>query len=357
MEPKTGKKEQRIKIGNTLVGDGCKPFVIAEIGINHQGDVEIAKQMIDAAKLCGADAVKFQKREITAILTKEALDKPYCGYASFGNTYGEHRQKLELSRENYWDLKKHCEDRKIILLASAWDETSADFLEELGVPAFKIASADVTNIPLLMHIAKIAYHASKPVILSTGMSNLDEVDRAVDIFKDNELIIMQCTSTYPCEVRDINLNAMLMMRERYGKLVGLSSHEWSIVIPVVATVLGACMIEKHFTLNKTWKGSDHAGSLEPYPFQKMVRDIGEAARAMGSPDKRLLEVEVPIRNKLAKSIVTTRHIQKGESIGWDMMTTKSPGTGIPPARMTDIVGMVAVKDIEEDTLLNYADLE
>ena len=342
----------KLKIGDVEIGDGCNPFIIAEIGINHMGSAEIAKQLIEAAKICGADAVKFQKRETTKILTKKARDKPYGGYASFGDTYGEHRDKLELSRDAYRELKKYCDEKKIMFLASAWDETSADFLEELGVPAFKIASADVTNIPLLEHTAK----KGLPVILSTGMSNIEEVDEAVRIFKDCELIIMQCTSTYPCEMTDINLLAMPELRKRYNRLVGFSSHEPSIVIPVIATVMGACMIEKHFTLNKTWKGSDQANSLEPYPFQKMIRDIHEAIRAMGSPEKRLLVPEVPIRQKLAKSVVSTQKIFKGQEIRRDMLTTKSPGDGIVPKEIPNMIGKHATQDIEEDTTIKLGDI-
>lgn len=347
----------KIKIGDVEIGDGCKPFIIAEIGINHQGRLDLAKELIDAAKLCGADAVKFQKREITRMLTKKARDKPYGGYASFGDTYGEHREVLELSREEYCELKKYCEDRKIIFLSSAWDEASADFLEELGVLAFKIASADVTNIPLLEHIARICTRTGVPVILSTGMANLEEVDEAVRILSDCELIIMQCTSTYPCEMTDINLLVMPELRKRYGRLVGFSSHEPSIVIPVVATVMGACVIEKHFTLNKTWKGSDQANSLEPYPFQKMIRDINEAQRAMGSPDKKLLPPEILIRQKLAKSIVTAQKIYKGQEIKRDMLTTKSPGDGMAPKKIPDIIGKRAARNIEEDVTLQPEDIK
>ena len=346
----------KLKINNVEIGDGCKPFIIAEIGINHMGSVEIAKQLIDAAKQSGADAVKFQKRETTKILTKKARDKPYGGYSSFGDTYGEHRNFLELSRDAYKELKKYSEDKKLIFFASPWDETSADFLEELGVQVFKIASADLTNLPLLEHVARICARMDVPVILSTGMSNFEEIDEAVKVFKDCDLIIMQCTSTYPCEMSDINLLAMQTIMKRYGKLVGYSSHESSIIIPVVAVVMGACVIEKHFTLNKTWKGSDQANSLEPEPFRKMVRDINEALKAMGNPEKKLLPPEIPIRQKLAKSIVSTQKIYVGQALQRHMLTTKSPGDGMAPKEIPNILGKRAAHDIEEDTTLKPEDL-
>jgi len=347
----------KLKIGNTEVGDGCKPFIIAEIGLNHMGSVETAKQLIDAAKQSGADAVKFQKRDTIKILTKKARDKPYGGYASFGDTYGEHREKLELSKDAYRELKKYSDEKGLIFFASPWDESSADFLKELGVPIFKIASADVTNLPLLQHVARICARTDVPVILSTGMSNFEEIDEAVKIFKDNDLIIMQCTSTYPCEMSDINLLAMQTIKKRYGKLVGFSSHEPSIVIPVVAVVMGACVIEKHFTLNKTWKGSDQANSLEPEPFRKMVRDINEAIKAMGSPEKTILPPEIPIRQKLAKSIVSAQKIYSGQQIRRDMLTTKSPGDGIAPREIPNLIGMRAAHDIEDDTTIQREDIK
>lgn len=344
-----------VKIGNIPIGDGCKSFIIAEIGINHQGNIEIAKKMIDTAITVGADAVKFQKRTINRILTKEALDKPYCGPHSFGATYGEHRKALELSRDDYFELKKYCDDKKIVFLASPWDEESADFLEELNVPAYKVASADLTNIPLLEHIAK----KGKPIILSTGMADISEVDYAVELLKKytNDIILMQCTSTYPCAISDINLNTISMLRKRYDLLVGYSSHDDGIVAPVVAVVLGASVVEKHFTLNRTWKGGDHAASLEPYGLSKMIRDIHNIRDSLGSGEKKLLDAEIPIRHKLAKSIVSACFIGKGTVIEKNMLTTKSPGTGIPAKEMEKIVGKKALNNIEEDVVINYKDVD
>lgn len=347
--------KKTVTIGNIRVGDGCKTFIIAEIGINHQGDVKIAKKMIDTAITCEADAVKFQKRTINKILTKEALEKPYCGPHSFGATYGEHRKALELSREDFFELKKYCDDKKIVFLASPWDEESADFLEELNVPAYKIASADLTNIPLLEHIAK----KGKPIILSTGMADISEVDHAVELLKNYtcDIILMQCTSTYPCATSDINLNVIPMLRKRYDLLVGYSGHDDGIIAPVLAAVLGACIVEKHFTLNRTWKGGDHAASLEPYGLSKMIRDIHNIKDSLGSGEKKILDAEIPIRHKLAKSIVTTCFIGKGTVIERNMLTTKSPGTGIPPKDIGKIVGKKALNNIDEDVVINYKDVD
>lgn len=338
-----------IQIGTRMVGEGHPCYVIAEAGINHQGDVNIAKKLIDAAVLCGADAVKFQKRTVTRILTKEGLDMPYDNANSFGKTYGEHKYALELSEDEYRSLKSYCDDKGIIFMASGWDEESIDFLDSLGMAVFKMASADLTNIPLLRHTAR----KGKPMILSTGMADMETVQEAYDIVTaiNPNVIILQCTSTYPSAFEDINLNVIKTYQEKFDCPIGYSGHERGISISASAVALGACVVERHFTLDRTMKGGDHAASLEIPGFQKMVRDIRNVQIAMGSYEKKLLDSELKCKQKLAKSLVSKVAIPKGTVITVDMLTTKGPGKGLAPKYIDIVPGKVAAEDIPADIVL------
>jgi sialic acid synthase SpsE len=268
-----------IDLGKRKIGDNEPTFVIAEAGINHQGELEIAKKLVVEAKRCGADAVKFQKRTINRILTKEGLEADYDNPNSFGNTYGEHKEALELTEDEYVELKKFCDEQDIIFCASGWDEESIDFLDSLGMPFFKMASADLTNIPLLVHTAK----KGKPMFLSTGMANLDQVKLAYETIKKyiSDIVVFQCTSTYPSAFNEINLNVIHTYKKEFPEVViGYSGHEKGIAIPPVAVGLGARVVERHFTLDRTMKGGDHAASLEPAGFLKIVRDIHHTEEAL-----------------------------------------------------------------------------
>jgi len=344
---------KRIKIGKRWVGDGEPVFIIAEIGGNHQGKVDLAKQMIDIAIAAKADAVKFQKRSLHRILTKEGLNAPYNSYHSFGSTYGEHRKALELSRDDFFELKKYTK-RKIILLASGWDEESVDFLDELGVPAFKVASADLSNWPLLEYTAR----KGKPVIISTGMSEMNEIEEALNIVNkyNDQVALMQCTSTYPCEFKDVNLKVIPILKEKFNVVVGYSGHERGIPIPVAAVAVGASIIEKHITIDRTMKGGDQAASLEPSGLTKLIRDIRHLEEAMGDGNKRLLEVEKPIRQKLAKSLVSRKAIVKNSLLKRSLLTTKGPGTGLSPKYMNDIIGKKTAKNIKKDEVIRKEDI-
>ena len=338
-----------VKIGNKLVGEGKPVFFIAEAGINHQGEVNIAKKLIDLAIEAGADLVKFQKRNVDRILTKEGLDKPYDSPNSFGKTYGEHKRYLELSEPDYRELKKYADQKRILFSASPWDEESADFLEGLGVPVYKIASADLTNHPLLEHIAK----KRKPMIISTGMTNISEIDEAFNLVKkyNDQLILLHCVSTYPALFEHVNLKAIQTLSDRYNVPVGYSGHEPGIAIGAAAVALGAKVIEKHFTLDRTMKGSDHAASLEAAGIKKIVRDIRAIEKALGTGEKKMIKEEIPIREKLAKSIVSKVEIPKDAVIKRNMLTTKGPGTGISPAKMKEVIGKQAKKTILEDSVI------
>lgn len=341
--------KKKIKIGDRWVGEGEPCFVVAEIGLNHNGSVELAKKLIDAAVGCGADAVKFQKRSVDKILTKEALDAPYDTWYAYGKTYGEHRKALELSNEDFIELQEYSNERNIIFFASPWDEESADFLESINIPLFKIASADVINLPLIEHVAK----KRKPMIVSTGMSTLEGVKDAVDIILryTDELILLHCVSTYPSNHEEINLRNMETLRETFNCPVGYSGHERGIAVSEAAVALGACVVERHFTLDRTMKGPDHAASLEPPGLFKLIRDIQIIKKSMGSSKKRIQEREIPIQTKLAKSVVAAVDIPKGTVITREMLTVKGPNTGLSPKYIYILPGKRAVKDIKEDSAI------
>jgi len=344
-----------ISLGSKTVGSDYPVYVIAEIGINHQGDVEIAKQLIKAAAAAGANAAKFQKRSIGRILTQEGLEMPYENRNSFGKTYGEHKRALELTESEYAELLAYARECNIDFTASGWDEESIDFLDTLGIAFFKMASADLTNIPLLTHTAR----KGKPMILSTGMADIGMVRTAVNAVQplNSQLAILQCTSTYPSSFEEINLEVLNTFRNEFPKsVIGYSGHELGIAITAAAVALGAKIIERHFTLDRTMKGGDHAASLEPGGFAKLVRDVRHIELALGSRNKRVQDSEGPVFRKLAKSVVSAVDLNPGMVISRDMLTTKGPGTGISPTRMNDLIGKHVLHNIAADVVLKDADI-
>lgn len=345
-----------IKIGDKFVGKGYPCYFIAEAGVNHNGSLELAKRLVDAAASSRADAVKFQKRCIDDILIKQALDQPYNSSSALGATYGEHRQRLELSEDEFAELSKHCRTKGITFLASAWDMRSADFVDSLNVPAFKIASADLTNLPLLEHIAR----KGKPVILSTGMSTIEEIAEAVEaILKHNEqLVLLHCVSNYPCESVEVNLRVMETLKNQFGLPVGYSGHEksgWSITLGAVA--LGAVLVERHFTLDRTLPGPDHAASLEPLGLLRLVANIKDLEAAMGTPERRISDAEMAVRKRLAKSIVARCDIEAGTIIRPEMLTVKGPGSGLKPKYLPLLYGKTARFTLKADSIVPREALE
>jgi len=271
-----------------------RTYLIAEIGNNHQGDLEIAKELLRQAKICGADAVKSQKRDIKTLLTPEEHARPYASPHAFGRTYGEHREKLELPETAWRELFTFADSLDLDFFASPWDVPSARLLRSLGCPILKIPSAAATHVNLLEEVA--AY--GLPAILSTGMTALEEIDQAVRILDRCELYLLQCTSDYPCAFSDVHLRVLHALRERYGRTVGLSGHHRGIAVDAAAVALGARVIERHFTLDRTWKGSDHAASLEPPGLARLVRDVRAVEQALGSAHKQVLACEQPALHKL-----------------------------------------------------------
>ena len=345
-----------IRIGQKLVGEGYPCFVIAEAGINHNGSVETAKELIKVAAQSGADAVKFQKRTISRILTKEGLEKPYDNQNSFGKTYGEHKEFLEFGHEEYSQLFEYAKECGIMMTASGWDEEAVDFLEKYDVPFHKVASADLTNLPLLQHIAR----TGKPLILSTGMADLTEIYIALQTVLpiNKNVILLQCTSSYPTPNKDIHLNVISSYEMLFPEaVIGFSGHEKGISISIASVVKGAHVLERHFTLDRTMKGGDHAASLEPAGLQKLIRDIRVVEEAMGDRNKRKQTSEDACALKLRKSIATRCGIKAGTTLTLDHLVVKGPGSGISPIFIYKLLGEKVVRDVEEDVLLQPADLE
>ena len=345
-----------IHIGDKPVGEGFPCYFVAEAGVNHNGSLELAKRMVDVAVTARADAVKFQKRTINEILIAEALNQPYTSPTALGATYGEHRERLELSEKDFEELAGYCSEKKITFLASAWDIKSADFIESLGVPAFKTASADLTNLPLLEHTAR----KQKPMIVSTGMSTLEEVSEALDVIKkhNEQVILLHCVSKYPCESAEVNLSVMETLRKTFGLPVGYSGHEksgWAVTLAAIA--LGATVVERHFTLDRTFPGPDHAASLDPIGLMRLLLNIRDMESAIGTPDKRVSEAELQIRKRLAKSIVARCDIGEGDVLTLEMLAVKGPGSGLKPKYLGQLAGKRARQAIKADTLIPPEALE
>jgi N-acetylneuraminate synthase len=285
-----------VRIGTRTVGDGQPCFTIAEIGINHNGDLDVARKLISAALLSGCDAVKFQKRTVGVVYTAEELAKPREN--PFGPTNGDLKRGLEFGEDEYRAIDEYCKLHNILWFASCWDEGSVDFMARFAPPCFKIASASLTDDNLLRHHRKLG----KPIILSTGMSTLDEIDHAVEVLGRDDLVLMHTTSTYPSKIEELNLGVIKTLKARYGVPVGYSGHEVGLSTTVAAVALGACMVERHITLDRAMWGSDQAASVEPQGFSRLVRDIHAVEQAMGDGVKRVYDSEVPIRQKLRRVV-------------------------------------------------------
>jgi len=334
-----------IKIGNRTIGDGQPSYIIAEIGVNHNGILELALQLIDVAVEAGADSVKFQKRNLKKLYAKKYLENVNAGEKTLRYILPI-LQQVELPEEAYEKIVEHCQVKGITFLCSAFDPDSADFLDDLGVPAYKVASADLTNLPLLEYLLQ----KNKPLILSTGMSRMDEVRHTVDFLKERgaEFALLHCNSTYPAAFEDINLRFMEKLRE-FGVPVGYSGHERGIAVSTVASAMGASIIERHLTIDRTMDGPDHAASLEPHGFKKMVRDIRQIEMALGTgKEKFFSRGEILNREVLGKSLVAARRIQPGETISAEKITVKGPALGISPQKYPDLIGRKAERVIEED---------
>jgi N-acetylneuraminate synthase len=283
-----------IRIGDRLVGPEEPCFLVAEIGINHNGDIGIARKLISAAVVAGCDAVKFQKRTVDVVYTDQELARPR--ESPFGETNGDLKRGLEFGREQYEAIDDYCRQHDLPWFASCWDEASVDFIDEFDPPCYKIASASLTDHDLLRHHRA----TGRPIILSTGMSTIEEIDQAVEVLGRDDLVLLHTTSTYPSAVEELNLRAIETLRDRYDVPVGYSGHEVGLQTSVAARTLGACMIERHITLDRAMWGSDQAASVEPSGVARLVRDVRAVESALGDGVKRVYESEVPIREKLRR---------------------------------------------------------
>lgn len=343
-----------VDLGGFKLTKNSATYIIAEIGQNHNGNIEIAKSLIEMAKRCGANAVKFQKRDIDSELTTEAYNKIYDNPNSFGITYGEHRRFLELNEKQHHELKNYANKIGVTYFCTPCDIPSLELLERIDCPFYKVASRDLTNIPLLEALGK----TGKTIIISTGMATYDDIDDAIKALnvENNKLIIMQCTSEYPCKPENVNLNAIKTIEEKYKCICGLSDHTSGVIISAAASALGVKIIEKHITLDRTMKGTDQPGSLEEAGLKKLIDYINAISKAMGDGEKSKIHESINMaKTKLGRSLVSKIHIKKGTILTEQMLCLKSPGDGILWRDRDNLLGRKAIMDIEENITLkdNY----
>jgi N,N'-diacetyllegionaminate synthase len=346
-------KETDILVDQKVIGSGSRVFVIAEIGINHDGSVNQAEKLIDAAVEAGADAVKFQSFRADRLLIP-SRDR-YAHQVEGSESAYQLLRRCELSWADQEKLKKHSDRRGVIFMSTPFDEESADFLDSLGVPIFKIASSDITHVPLLRHVAS----KGKPILLSTGMSFLGEVADAIWSLKSagaKEILLMHCVSAYPALPQDMNLRAIQTLQSYFELSVGLSDHSQGILLPLIAVALGAVIIEKHFTLDKTASGPDHKVSMDPDDLKTLVASLRDVEACLGDGRKRPSDVEEESRLFSRRSIVAAVDIRANETIAPWMLSFKRPGTGLEPRHWEKVIGMTARRNVEKDTILQWEDL-
>jgi len=342
-----------IKIGSKIVGDGHPILIIAEVGINHNGSLNIAKKLVDLAAESGVDVIKFQKRDLNSLYQKKLIENPNLDSQGL-ETLMNVLKKVELSEDEYKELFAYCKEKGIIFLCTPWDKKSVDFLEKLGVCAYKISSPDMTNFPLLKYVAS----KRKPMIVSTGMSHFEEIKLTVDFLNKlkAEFMLMHCNSTYPAAFKDLNLRFINTLKTSFQVPVGYSGHERGLVISATAVTLGANAIERHITLDRTMPGPDHAASVEASGLPRLVKYIRTAEIALGDGKKHFTRGEGLQREILGKSLVAARNIKKGEVITEEMVDAKSPGRGLSPQLISVLIGKKAKRDIKADELFVESDL-
>lgn len=336
------------------IGPTSPTFIVAELGQNHNGDVELAEQLVDAAAWAGADAVKLVKRDLSSELTQASRNRRYDSAHSFGATYGDHRRALELPLETHLALAARARVHGLHFVVTVCDVASARAFAEAEVDAFKIASRDLNNLPLVRFVAGL----QRPLILSTGMSNWAEIDAAMRIAAEARCptAVLQCTSLYPTPDDQAHLRSIETLRRRYDAVVGFSDHTEGTVIASAAVALGASIIEKHLTLDRTMKGTDHACSAEPEELRVMIEQIRRVERALGSSEKPVVEATEPVRQKLGRSLVTVRPLPAGTVLEESMFTLKSPGDGVAWMDRGAIVGRRLLRNFDADETIYFHDV-
>jgi N,N'-diacetyllegionaminate synthase len=340
---------EAIEIGGRRVGSGCPCFIVAEAGVNHNGNLEVAIQLVDEAAKAGVDAVKFQTFKADRLVTKTAVKAEYqLEVTGDDESQYEMLRRLELSADAHRQLMRRCKKRGILFMSTPFDKESADFLAELGVSVFKIASGEITNFPLLNHVA----NKGKPMIISTGMADLDEVKAAVNTVKESgnrQCVLLHCVSNYPADPEDINLRAMQTMKEIFGVPVGYSDHTLGIEVALAAVALGACVIEKHFTLDKNLTGPDHQASIEPNELASLVKGIRIVEDSLGHGRKEPAASEANTAEVARKSLVAAQDIPADTVLTKELITIKRPGTGLPPSLHSYLIGRTARRFIPAGT--------
>lgn len=339
---------KRISIENKAINGSEPVFIIAEAGINHNGKLEHAKLLIDEAARVQVSAIKFQ----THFLDDEML-KDHQGADYIGESLYELLDRTKLSKDDHRILQSHAKEKNIIFLSTPFSREASDFLDEINVPAFKIGSGELTNLPFLEHVAK----KGKPMILSTGMSTLEEIKNTIDFVKpiNDQLILMQCTSSYPTRYENVNLRFMEILRNTFDVNVGLSDHSEGIYTALGAVALGAVVVEKHFTIDRNWPGPDQKASIEPKELAELVKGSLAVWKALGEK-KIVLEDEIQVQKMARESVVSIKDIKKGETLGYDNLWVKRPGTGIPAKELKNVCGKIAHRDIVANVLLTQEDI-
>ncbi|XP_063963547.1 sialic acid synthase-like [Lytechinus pictus] len=331
-----------------MIGKDHPCFIIAEIGQNHQGDINIAKQLIKVAKDAGADCAKFQKSELDFKFNRAALEKPYTSKHSFGKSYGEHKRFLEFSHEQFRELQAYAKEIGIYFTASGMDEKAVEFLDSINVPFFKVGSGDTNNLPYIEKVAKM----NRPMVVSSGMQSMETMTRVYETCKkyNDKFCILQCTSAYPLHPEDVHLRIIQVFQEVFPDIpIGYSGHEGGLSITLAAVALGAKVVERHITMDKSWKGNDHEASLNPQELAELVREIRIVERSLGSRVKEMRECELPTFNKLGKSVVAAKDIPAGTVITKEMLTVKvAVPKGILPETIYNLIGKRTAKALSYD---------
>ncbi len=345
------------KIDGQKIGLNSPCFIIAEAGVNHNGDLEMAKKLVEVAARCGANAVKFQTFQAEKLATPDAPKADYQQRSTADTeSQFEMLKKLELSLEDHKILIQHCGDHQITFMASPFDEASVDLLNDLNVPAFKVPSGELTNSPLLSYIAS----KQKPIVVSTGMANLGEVEQAVNIIEqtgNTNIALLHCVSNYPANPKDIHLRAMQTMKHAFALPIGYSDHTLGNEVAFAAVALGACVIEKHFTLDRTMPGPDHQASCEPDQLTELVQGIRNIEKSLGSARKQPAASELNTMKVARKSLVAAQPIAAGMELSEELIAIKRPGTGLPPTLRSFLIGQKVNQDIEAGTLFSLEMLQ